>query len=115
MSYKDLRINDTLSNEFANAMATMGIKFAARDDKPFTASTDMGNVSYAIPSFHGGFGIAVRDGATLHQEPFAEAAGSPEAFEIAMQCAKDLALLGWRVLRDDSVAAEAMRDFNEKE
>lgn len=115
MSYKDLRINDTLSNEFVNAMAAIGIKFSTRDDKPFTASTDMGNVSYAVPSFHGGFGIAVRDGATLHQEPFAEAAASREAFEIAMHCGKGLALLGWRVLHDDSVAAEALRDFNEKE
>lgn len=115
MAYKDLRINDTLSNEFTNAMAALGTKFIARSDKPFTASTDMGNVSYAVPSFHGGIGIAVRDGATLHQEPFAEAAASPEAFDIAMHCAKGLALLGWRVLRDDGVAKEAMRDFAEKE
>lgn len=115
MGYKDLRINDTLSNEYTNSMAAMGVKFVARNDTPFTASTDMGNVSYAVPSFHGGFGIPVRDGATLHQEQFAEAAGSPGAFEIAMRCAKGLALLGWRVLHDDTVAAEAMRDFNEKE
>ncbi|KAL7914187.1 hypothetical protein GGI35DRAFT_490479 [Trichoderma velutinum] len=115
IAYKDLRINDTLSNEYTNAMAAMGIKFVARNDKPFTASTDMGNVSYAVPSFHGGFGVPVRDGATLHQEQFAEAAGSLEAFEIAMQCAKGLSLLGWRVLHDDNVAVEAMKDFNEKE
>jgi hypothetical protein len=51
MAYKDLRINDTLSNEFANAMAAMGTKLIARSDKPFTASTDMGNASYAVPSF----------------------------------------------------------------
>ncbi|KAM0513331.1 hypothetical protein ACHAPE_007983 [Trichoderma viride] len=68
-----------------------------------------------VSKCHGSFGIAVRDGATLHQEPFAEAAASPEAFGIATQFAKGLALLGWRVLHDDGVATEAMRDFNEKE
>lgn len=115
MAYKDLRINDTLSNEFANAMAAMGTKFIARSDKPFTALTDMSNVSYAVPSFHGGFGIEVRDGATLHQEPFAEASASPESFDIAMHCAKGLVLLRRRVLRDDGAATKAMRDLNEKE
>jgi hypothetical protein len=96
-------------------MAAMGTKFIARKEEPLTASTEMGNVSYAVPSFHGGFGIAAPDDATLHQEPFTKVAGSREAFEAAMHCAKGLALLGWRVLRDDSVAGEAMRDFNEKE
>lgn len=114
MAYKDLRVNDTLSNEFAKAMAPIGAKFIARSDKSFKSSTDIGLVSNAVPSFHGSFGIAVRDGATLHQEPFVEAAASPEAFDSAMHCAKCLELLGWRVLRDDGVATEAMRDFNEK-
>lgn len=91
MASEDLRISDTLSNEFTKVMAALDTKFIARNGKPFTASTDMGNVSYAVPSFHGSFDIAVRDGAMLHQEPFAEAAASPEAFDIAINCAKGLA------------------------
>lgn len=114
-TYKDLRINNTLSREFTQAMALMGVKVIERNEEPATFSTDMGNVSYALPAFHGTFGIPAPKDAMPHQRGFATAAGTDAAHDVAISCAKGMALLGWRVLTDDGVAEGAMRDFNDKE
>ncbi|KAH7123073.1 hypothetical protein EDB81DRAFT_665755 [Dactylonectria macrodidyma] len=115
-TYMDLRINDTLSREFTQAMNTLGRgKVIPRSEEPFTFSTDMGNVSYAVPTFHGAFGIPAPKDAMPHQPRFAEAAGTDDAHSVAICCAKGMALLGWKVLVDDEVAKGAVRDFEEKE
>ncbi|ROT38196.1 hypothetical protein SODALDRAFT_340407 [Sodiomyces alkalinus F11] len=114
-TYMNLRINNTLSQEFAKGMTLMGVKTIPRSEEPFTFSTDMGNVSYVVPTFHGAFGIPAPKDAMPHQPKFAEASGTDEAHDIALSCAKGMALLGWRVLTDDEVAAKAMRDFKEKD
>jgi metal-dependent amidase/aminoacylase/carboxypeptidase family protein len=57
----------------ANAEA-LGRRFD--DTTPLTFSTDMGNVSLAVPSIHPCIGVESR-GATIHQPEFAEAAVSP--------------------------------------
>ncbi|KAH6988459.1 hypothetical protein EDB80DRAFT_755899 [Ilyonectria destructans] len=111
----NLRINSTLSREFTRAMTLMGGKVIERNDEPVTFSTDMGNVSYVVPAFHGSFGIPAPKDAMPHQRGFATAAGTDAAHDVAISCAKGMALLGWRVLTDDEVAEGAMRDFNDKE
>ncbi|KPM36713.1 hypothetical protein AK830_g9862 [Neonectria ditissima] len=114
-TYMDLLINNTLSQEFTQAMTLMGIKVIPRSEEPFTFSTDMGNISYTVPTFHGAFGIPAPRDAMPHQPRFAEASGTDAAHEVAINCAKGMALLGWRVLTDDKVAQNAVRDFEEKE
>ena len=96
-------------------MTLLGGKVISRSEEPFTFSTDMGNVSYVVPAFHGAFGIPAPKDAMPHQPRFAEASGTDAAHDVAVSCAKGMALLGWRVLTDDGVAAGAVRDFNEKE
>lgn len=93
-------------------MAILGEKVIPRYEEPFTFSTDMGNVSYAVPSFHGVFGISAPKGVMPHQPDFKETAGTDEAHQIAVNCARGMALLGWRVLTDDNMAEEVVRDFN---
>ncbi|KAG9256584.1 uncharacterized protein F5Z01DRAFT_634167 [Emericellopsis atlantica] len=112
-TYKNLRINNTLSNEYTKLMAQRGVTFIPRSEEPFTFSTDMGNVSFAVPSFHGAFGISGSNGALPHQPDFRLAAALRESFDIALSCAEGMAMLGWRVLTDDAVAAGAREDFVE--
>lgn len=83
--------------------------------KPLAASTDMGNVSYVVPSFHGAFSVACDNTVAMHSEPFATAAGTHEAHESAMKCAKGLAMLALSVLTDESLAQQARKDFENKE
>ncbi|RYP02946.1 hypothetical protein DL764_005472 [Monosporascus ibericus] len=54
-----------------------------------TASTDQGNVSYAMPSLHAGFSIPPGSGGNgPHNPEFAEAAGTKVAFERSLRVAK---------------------------
>ncbi|KKY13171.1 putative metal-dependent amidase aminoacylase carboxypeptidase [Diplodia seriata] len=111
--YKDLRANLTLCKTYVEDMRALGEKIILTEDEPATASTDMGNVSYTVPSFHGAFGIPAPENVVGHHPGFAAAAGTDEAHAAAIQCAKGMAMLGWRVLTDDRIAEDARRDFEQ--
>lgn len=96
-------------------MAAFGEKILLQMDKPFNASTDMGNVSHFVPSFHGGIGIPAEPGVAMHNPRFAGAAGTDEAHAAAIKAAKGMAMLGLRVLLDSEVATKARVDFEQKD
>ncbi|KAJ7759276.1 hypothetical protein B0H16DRAFT_1689192 [Mycena metata] len=66
-----------------------------------SASTDFGNVSYALPALHPGFAIPTEPNGGNHTVGFAKAAATREAHEAAMLITKGLAHTGFRALRDD--------------
>lgn len=74
-----------------------------------------GNVSYEVPSFHGVFAIPAPLDVTGHHPSFAAAAGTDKAHGAAIQCAKGMSMLGWRVLTDDKIAKSARKDFDSKD
>lgn len=75
------------------------------------ASTDMGNVSHLVPSFHGAFIIPAGPEISAHNPGFAACAGTDEAHKAALTCAKGMAMLALRVLVDDEIARRARMDF----
>lgn len=107
----DLRANATLSQKYAEEMAVLGESVKPFLDEPWIASTDMGNVSYTVPSFHGSFVIPTPPDSVLHHPSFAAAAATGEAHNAAIKSAKGMAMLAWRVLTDETVAAGARADF----
>ncbi|CAI6089330.1 unnamed protein product [Clonostachys chloroleuca] len=54
-TYQDLRVNNTLCQTYIEEMACFGNNVFPKQRMGFPASTDMGNVSYHVPSFHGTF------------------------------------------------------------
>ncbi|KAK1143927.1 hypothetical protein N8T08_005836 [Aspergillus melleus] len=96
--YQDIIVNDEFCQIYTEEMAELGRNVQLKSDTAATVSTDMGNVSHVIPSFHGVFGISTPDGAPPHHAAFAKAAGSEEAYSEAMICGKAMAMLGWRIL-----------------
>jgi hypothetical protein len=112
----DLRVNNTLCETYVEEMALLGETFLPREIHPKGfGSTDMGNVSYTVPSFHGAFVIPVSSGVACHNPDFAAAASTQEAHDIAIKCAKGLAMLAVRVLVEEGVAEGARRDFEREE
>lgn len=82
----------------------------AREAKPKAfGSTDMGNVSYEVPSLHGAFVIPAP--CACHNLDFAASAGTDHAHGIATTAAKGMAMLGMRVIVDDAVADGSRREF----
>ncbi|RYP52573.1 hypothetical protein DL768_002306 [Monosporascus sp. mg162] len=68
------------------------------------ASTDQGNISYAMPSLHAGFSIPPGPGGNgPHNPEFAEAAGTKVAFERSLRVAKALTAVAVDVLNQDGL------------
>ncbi|KAG7047239.1 metal-dependent amidase/aminoacylase/carboxypeptidase [Colletotrichum scovillei] len=110
-TYMNLRANNTLCKTYVEDMAAIGQTIQLHQAKPFNASTDMGNVSYHVPSFHGAFVIPTSPDVAGHNPKFAAAAATDEAHKAALTCAKGMAMLAVRVLVDDDIASRARADF----
>lgn len=96
-------------------MGTFGSRVQINQEKPMNASTDMGNVSHLVPSFHGGFIIPAGPEISAHNPGFAACAGTEEAHQAALTCAKGMAMLALRVLVDDDLAQRAKFDFDKRD
>ncbi|KAH8894442.1 bacterial exopeptidase dimerization domain-containing protein [Thozetella sp. PMI_491] len=94
--FADLRSNETICSTFTEAMAGLGKAFLCDlnniHNGPY--STDMGNVSYVCPAFHGKFHIET----------------PPDAHGAAISVAKGMALTGWRILTEDDLAKKMRED-----
>ncbi|KIW94539.1 uncharacterized protein Z519_04515 [Cladophialophora bantiana CBS 173.52] len=110
-SYKNLRVNLPLCRQYVEDMATLGEKIMVKNDESYTASTDMGNVSFEVPSFHGAFPIPTDANVSMHHPRFAGHAATDEAHRAAIQCGKGMAMLALRVLTDPRLVEEARKDF----
>ncbi|KAF7546845.1 hypothetical protein G7Z17_g8143 [Cylindrodendrum hubeiense] len=110
-TYMNLRANETLCTAYVDEMATLGENVMLQQTKGFNASTDMGNVSHLVPSFHGAFAIPVSPDISSHNPGFTAAAGTDEAHAAAIKCAKGMASLAIRVIVEESVASGARNDF----
>lgn len=73
------------------------------------ASTDMGNVSHAIPSIHPIFPIPCKNG--NHTKEYTDAAGLLSAQEPTLNAAKAMAMTAVSVLRCPSILKEAKEQF----
>ncbi len=107
----NLRANNTLCQTYVNDMANMGVKIALLAAEPIPGSTDMGNVSHYVPSFHSGFVIPDSHDTVIHNPGFTAVAGSDRGHEAAIKSAKGMAMLALRVLTDATIAKMAREDF----
>ncbi|GLB39890.1 putative peptidase dimerisation domain containing protein [Lyophyllum shimeji] len=113
-SMDDLRQNKTLGNEVAHIITA---KYGAIDYEwgIKSASTDFGNITYALPSLHPGFAIpTVKDGGN-HTPQFEKAAATIEAHYACLDITKALAATGVRVLADNEFFAKVRKAFEEDE
>ncbi|KAK4938687.1 hypothetical protein LTR66_015072 [Elasticomyces elasticus] len=93
-------------------MASYSQKVLKTDPEYIQASSDFGDVSYALPAIHAMFGIPVKEkGVVTHHWSFTEAAGSDAAFQICLTVGKCLALCAWDMLTDDNRFEAAIADW----
>lgn len=98
---------------YALDMDALGTKVQVNQEKLANGSSDMGNVSHIIPSFHGAFVIPAKDDVSIHNPMFAACAGTDGGHKAATNCAKGMAMLALRVLIDEDVARRAREDFEQ--
>jgi len=73
------------------------------------ASTDQGNISYAMPSLSLGFRIESKEGP--HNPGFAKAARTREAHDAALKAGKALAVTGLEILSNRDLLEAAKEEF----
>ncbi|GLB39888.1 putative peptidase dimerisation domain containing protein [Lyophyllum shimeji] len=106
----DLRQNAALGGEVANIVTA---KYGAIDYEwgIKSASTDFGNVTYALPSLHPGFAIPTSKDGGNHTPEFEKAAATLPAHYACLDVTKALAATGVRVLIDDEFLAKVKNAF----
>ncbi|KAG0242645.1 hypothetical protein BGW41_003748 [Actinomortierella wolfii] len=118
MEYAPLNNNEVLAERYVHHMESYGVKFQPRsvqEARP-SGSTDMGNISYAMPAIHPFFNILNLDSEinydfASHSEAFAQQAKTPVAHQSAIRSAKGLALTGLDVLLQPGFADEVKKEF----
>ncbi|MFM8847320.1 MAG: M20 family metallopeptidase [Actinomycetota bacterium] len=92
VAYADVRDNLAMVGAFVDNMGALGRLVRDPDEigRRVTGSTDMGNVSYLLPSIHPMIKVAP-DGVAIHTEEFARHAGSAAGDEAALIVAKAMA------------------------
>ncbi|KAJ6518841.1 hypothetical protein C8R45DRAFT_1116577 [Mycena sanguinolenta] len=107
--YWDLNQNQVLGQEFSDVvMKRYGMITSTGTG---SASTDFGNVSYALPALHPGFAIPTVPNGGNHTIGFTKAAATQEAHEATLLVTKGLAHMGFRALRDDDFFEQVKEAF----
>ncbi|HEY6532367.1 MAG TPA: M20 family metallopeptidase [Acidimicrobiales bacterium] len=90
--YADLRTNGPLCGLYAANASSIGRTVAAPDaDNGVVGSTDMGNVSYVVPSIHPMIAVAPK-GVSIHTPEFARHAAGPAGDAAVIDGAKAMAM-----------------------
>lgn len=100
VAYDDMRHDSELAAIYRRNGETLGRTFKDVTDSPY--STDMGNVSYVVPSIHPDIGIDT-EGAVNHQAAFAAACVRPSADKAVLDGALAMALTVIDIAEDETV------------
>jgi amidohydrolase len=108
--FDNLITNKTMAEAFKQNLKELGY-LEISDEEEGIGSTDMGNVSQAVPSIHPHIAIAKRDVAP-HSIEFCEAAGSERGKEAALLSAKALAMTAIDLIQKPELLKKAKDEFD---
>jgi len=109
--YRDMVNNMSLARRFGVNLAQLGRPAPEGDDTVGAGSTDMGDVSHAVPSIHPWLAICEKGETTCHQHAFAACAGSERGQDAMLTAAKAMALTAADVLVDTGFREAVRREF----
>lgn len=109
--YKNIINNLAMAYRYARHCEALGVKApAAPPDFP-TGSTDMGDVSHAVPAIHPVFRIADPGAGNCHEERFEKHTDTPRAYEAMIRVAKAMALTAYDLLADPALMESVKQEF----
>ncbi|CAO3563782.1 unnamed protein product [Mortierella alpina] len=117
--YKDILTNDSLAKKFESYMNAQGLTYASKQEQlsKLSGSTDMGNLTYALPGIHPMFNILNLHGEDdksmgLHTTAFAHAAAQSLGHVTTLRAAKSLAMTGVECIVDKEFLKCVKQEFN---
>ena len=105
--YSNVQHNPILASAFGDNYREMGVEFG--DEYDTNGSTDMGNVSYVVPSLHPLY--AVGSGEVNHSKAFTAVCNTPSAHANTLLAAKAMAHTAIDVLATDGMLEEVKKSF----
>ncbi len=113
--YKNMINNLSIARRYAAHTERLGVRAPeATPDMP-TGSTDMGDVSHAIPAIHPIFAVSRRGEGTCHEDAFVAHADKPHAYDQMIRVAKALAMTAYDLLADAELLTAAKAEFRARE
>ncbi len=109
--YRPMRNNMTMARRFGAHLSELGRSPKESDATVGAGSTDMGDVSQAIPSIHPWLQICETGKTTCHQREFAACAIGPRGFETMLVAAKAMARTAADLLEDGSLLDSVRAEF----
>jgi amidohydrolase len=111
VGYREMQNNLTLARRFGAALEALGRKPRETDARIGAASTDMGDVSLAIPAIHPWLAICSEGEALCHQRAFADCAKSEIGFKTMLVAAKALARTALDLFEDPELVKAAHAEY----
>jgi amidohydrolase len=109
--YDAIKPNRTMADRFARHLERLGYPSDVPPERPRMGSTDMGDVSQAIPSIHPYVAIGPQE-LSGHTVEFREAALSERGQQTMLAAAKAMALTAYDLLAEPELLAEVRREFD---
>jgi amidohydrolase len=109
--YRDMVNNMALARRFGSHLEALGRRPRERDARIGAGSTDMGDVSHAVPAIHPWLAIVSEGAAVCHERAFAEAAGGDDGGRTALVAAKALARTAVEFLADADLRAAVRAEW----
>ena len=107
--YSNLVTNKAMADLFIKECTSLGCEMSGASLP--TGSTDMGNVSYVVPSIHPMYAIGT---AVNHSAEFTAVANSGEAHTLTVSMGKAMALTALEVLSDSSLLEQIKKEFKQQ-
>ena len=98
--YRDMVNNMALARAFGAHLEALGRPAKEGDERVGAGSTDMGDLSHAVPSIHPYLAICDEGESLCHEHTFAAAAASARGMKTAMIAAKAMAKTAIEILSD---------------
>jgi len=111
--YAAMRTNQPLAEAYRRNLIALGRRPRERRPRRATGSTDMGNVSAAVPAIHPSVAISPPD-VGAHSPAFAESAASEEGHRGLLDAAKAMAMTAVDVLTNADLRERMQRSFQRR-
>jgi amidohydrolase len=112
--YKSMISSLSIARRYATHTASLGAHSPeAPPDLP-TGSTDMGDISHAMPAIHPIFAIARRGEGSCHEDAFVTHANSSRGYDAMIRVAKALAMTAYDLLADEELMMAAAAEFDRR-
>ena len=109
--YKNMVINHTLAQLYERHSEELGTTTREAPPGTPTGSTDMGDISHAMPAIHPMFQVSNPGEGTCHEDIFVQHSDSERAYAAMIRVAKAMALSAYELLANPETLAAAKAEF----